>query len=207
MPKGENLRDPEQFAAMMQTLTPPAALAGFFAGGVAFIVLSRYLVGEKLKETSPTSAAWVMGSWKSIGKGVAVGALLAATYILLVMVTGQQPTSFGPVAKMSAAAGLSRSVWITLALVAPFIEEPLFRGVLFAGYSKWIGPIWAAILTTLIFVLLHITETIGFWPAMIAMAVFALAALWLRLRSAAIGPAVGAHFGFNGFLVMLSLLS
>jgi hypothetical protein len=112
------------------------------------------------------------------------------------------------VAKMAMTPGFPRVLWMLAVLaVAPFIEELLFRGVLYGGYRRSFGPAGAAVLSTFIFWLLHITESIHFLPAMLAIAVLALLALWFRLRSAAIGPAIAVHLGYNAMLALLVILS
>jgi membrane protease YdiL (CAAX protease family) len=109
---------------------------------------------------------------------------------------------------MASTPGVSQLVWIMLALVlAPPIEELLFRGVLYGGYRKSFGASTAAVLTTGIFVVLHLTETIHFPPATISVTGLAVAALWFRLRTAAIGPAVTVHFGYNLVAVIALLCS
>jgi len=92
-------------------------------------------------------------------------------------------------------------------LVAPVVEELLFRGVVYGGYRSSYGPVRAALLTTTVFWLLHLTEMIYFWPSMIGVAGLAIAALWFRLRSAAIGPAVAVHFGYNAVLAVAIISS
>jgi CAAX protease family protein len=109
----------------------------------------------------------------------------------------------GPIATMAVTPGLSQWLWVAGVLVfAPLAEEPLFRGVLYAGFRNSFGAVWAAIGTTFLFVILHITEMIYFWPSAIGITGLALAALWLRLRSAAIGPAVAVHCGYNAMIVL-----
>jgi len=49
---------------------------------------------------------------------------------------------------------------------------------------------------------MHITEMIYFWPSAIGITGLALAALWMRLRSGAIGPAVAVHFGYNAVIAV-----
>ena len=59
------------------------------------------------------------------------------------MGTTYLPTSFrgGPVAKMAASNGMGRAVWAVLAvLIAPPVEELLFRGVMLRGMiASWGG--------------------------------------------------------------------
>ena len=99
-------------------------------------------------------------------------------------------------------------LWLIMVLVfAPFIEELLFRGVMYGGYRSSLGPVRAAILSTLIFWILHITEMIYFWPSMLGIGGLAMVALFFRLRSAAIGPAVAVHLGYNGLLAINGMFS
>ena len=114
----------------------------------------------------------------------------------------------GPISRMASTPGISRSLWIVLVLLcAPPFEELLPRGVLYGGYRRSFGPVRAALLTTGIFVSLHFFEMIHFWPSIVGITGFALAALWIRLRSAAIGPAIAAHFAYNSVVVILVLCS
>jgi len=80
--------------------------------------------------------------------------------------------------------GLTKILWLAIVmLLAPLIEELLFRGVLYGGYRRSFGPTRAALLTTLIFWALHTTEFIRFPLAAFAIAAMAVAALWMRLRA------------------------
>jgi len=106
--------------------------------------------------------------------------------------------SVGPLTRMAMTPGLAQWLWLAMALIlAPPIEELLFRGVLYGGYCKAIGAKGAAILTTCIFGVLHITEVIYSVLAALGILALAVAALWMRLRSGAIGPAVACHFAYN----------
>jgi membrane protease YdiL (CAAX protease family) len=99
---------------------------------------------------------------------------------------------------------------IAALLLAPPFEEMLFRGVLYAGYRRSLGAGKAAFLTTTIFVVLHLTEALAYWPSIIAITAMALLALRMRLRSSAIGPAVALHFGYNlmmGLIVVWQTLA
>jgi uncharacterized protein len=92
-------------------------------------------------------------------------------------------------------------------LLAPPVEEMLFRGVLYGGYRKSLGATGATWLTTSIFALMHIGEVIYFLPALLVIAGVALLALRMRLRHSAIGPAVAVHFGYNFILALAVICS
>lgn len=194
---------------MTRALMPPAILFGFVGGGLAMIWLSYTLVKAALRDTSETGAAWVLGRRRDIAKGLVIGIFIALIFFVPGTVLRPQidKDSLGPLTRMSITPGLSQIAWVIMALVlAPPLEELLFRGVLYGGYRKSLGPTRAAWLTTTIFTLLHITEAIHYLPALIAIASMALVALRMRLRSAAIGPAIAVHFGYN-FVISLGVIS
>jgi membrane protease YdiL (CAAX protease family) len=208
--QGRLLKDPVERKEVVQAITGPAAVLSFVVGGVAMLVMSQARIRPSLSDTSATGAAWVPGSLKHIAQGMVTGALLAGCYCALT--TNFQPLeneeSSGLLARMAGTPGLQQLLWLLLALVlAPIVEELLFRGLLYGGYRSSFGPFPAAVLTTAIFWLLHLSETIHFWPAMLGIAGLAIAALWFRLRSAAIGPAVAVHFGYNGVLAAVVMFS
>ena len=111
--------------------------------------------------------------------------------------------SVGPLTRMSMTPGLPQILWLMTALfLAPPLEEMLFRGVLYGGYRRSLGPTRSAWLTTTIFAVLHVTEAIHFLPALLAIVGMALLALRMRLRYSAVGPAVAVHFGYNSVIAL-----
>jgi membrane protease YdiL (CAAX protease family) len=197
-------------AQLTRTITGPATVLSVIGGGVAILLTSLAKIRQHLSNRSPTGAAWVVGSLKHTAQGLGVGALTGCCYCALAIVI-QRPsddTALGPIATMAVTPGLPQLLWLFLALVlAPLVEEPLFRGMLYGGYRCSFGPVRAAILTTVIFSLLHITEIIYFLPSIIGILALAIAALWIRLRSSAIGPAVAVHFGYNAVLAITVIYS
>lgn len=82
--------------------------------------------------------------------------------------------------------------FVSVALLAPFAEEVFFRGFLFAGFAKRYGFWIAAIISALVFGLVHM-ELGRVMPALLSGLVFA-GAYW---RSGSLWPAVLAHTGQN----------
>jgi membrane protease YdiL (CAAX protease family) len=92
-------------------------------------------------------------------------------------------------------------------LIAPPIEDFLFRGVLYAGFEKTWGRTISVLLVTVTFVLLHLPETRSYWPALVAIAIMALALAAFRIRSGSIGPAIMLHAYYNLGLAMMVFAS
>ncbi len=203
---GRNLRDPNELAKLTQIMIPPAAILGIVGSGIAMILASLTLARPQIKDKSSTGAAWLFGSSKMISQGLAIGLLVGLCNLLLatIFIPRTDHLALGPLAQMAMTPGLPQMLWIIGALLfAPPIEELLFRGILYGGYCRSFGPLWAAILTTAVFVICHVTEIIYFVPATVGIIAIAITALWLRLRSSAIGPSVAAHFGYNATIAIM----
>ena len=162
-----------------------------------------------LTDTSPTGAAWVRGPSKLLGSGLGVGIIAAMLYMatMYFIPPNRDMEQYGQLAKMAVTPGIQQMTWVCILLVSPFFEELLFRGVLYGGFRHSYGPVWAAVLTTGIFWVLHLQEMIHYWPSMILILGVAVLALWFRVRTATIGPAVALHLGYNATLGAVMVLS
>ena len=194
---------------MLEHLIPPLLLPMHLLGVIVAVEMSFALIPNHLRDNSPCGAAWVRGSWSAIAQGLFIGLIIAAcTHALSKATQSHVPYGdLGPVQRMAYTPGLPRLIWAVGAVVlAPPVEELLCRGVLYGGYRKSFGPAWAAVSTTLIFVALHLPDS-SHLPKLMVTSGVALAALWCRLRSQAIGPAIAVHVGYNTFITSTVFLS
>jgi len=88
---------------------------------------------------------------------------------------------------------------ILIAVIAPIIEETLFRGILLGSLKKYCGSWTAIIISAAIFSALHM-ELFGFIPRL-ALGI-GLGYLYEKYNS--LLPAIGLH-GFNNFLAVLAI--
>lgn len=97
-------------------------------------------------------------------------------------------------------------VLVVTVLLAPVLEEVLFRGLAFAGIATRLGAGWAVAITTLVFTALHAPEKIYYLPGFADVAAVALISCALRLRYRSIRPGILLHFLYNfGMLVVPAL--
>lgn len=206
---GADLRERHNLTELIQGVSAPIVVIGALGGGVVMLAGCALLIGNELADETPTGAAWRMGSIKHVSLGLGMGLLTGLAYGALALIAGPiWMHGQGPLTRMAQTPGLSRLLWVVIGLlIAPPIEELLFRGVLYGGYRRSFGNVRAALVTTAIFCALHLPELIHFLPALLGIAGLALVALWCRLRSAAIGPAIAAHFGYNSVLALALLAS
>ena len=94
-------------------------------------------------------------------------------------------------------------LWV---VVAPLLEETMFRGVMMAGFSRSFGAPVGVLICTALFVLSHLDALIWFWPQGVALTTLALLATWLRLKTRSIFPAIALHAGYNGVVVLGALM-
>jgi membrane protease YdiL (CAAX protease family) len=92
-------------------------------------------------------------------------------------------------------AELSSPWWLLLAgiIVAPVVEEVFFRGFVFAGLRRRYDWQKAALISSLLFALIHLQPT-AIPPIFILGYIFA----YLYERSGSIGPAILMHISTNG---------
>jgi membrane protease YdiL (CAAX protease family) len=178
----------------------PAALAGVVVGGwLAFRFVRRSFPGP-LRSGALLPVGWKKTGLRPLIIAAAAGAALACFYRygLLTWVPPPPDRPLGALAKAAASGGWARHGWAFLALfVAPPTEEFVFRGALFTGFRRTWSATTAGALVTLLFVIAHLPEAIHYLPAILALTMMALAALWARLATGSLLPAVVLHTFYN----------
>ena len=208
--QGRDLLDSGVVDDLTQEILVPSVLVGFITGVVVMVALSLVLARRELRSREVTGAAWVAGSvvhrWVGLLVGLVIG--LGSLTIPVWMFPPSEAIEPGPLAEMAATPGFPRVAWLLMALVlAPLSEELLFRGVLLGGLTRSFGRVTGGLLVTVLFVALHVLEVFQYPPALVGITVMALAALWLRLRTSAVGPAVAAHFAYNSVISIAVLMA
>ena len=135
------------------------------------------------------------------GVGLGLG-LIAFTFV----VPFPENPPLGPLARAAATEGLSQVGWAFAAVVlAPPIEEFVFRGVLFEGFrQRWGTWIGGAVVTVLVLVM-HLAEAWFYWPAIVGLSVAAVLLLVLRVRTGSLLPPIALHFAYNLTLAAATL--
>lgn len=154
--------------------------------------------GRQLGLGVPTTAG-------QIGYGLVTGLVLV---FVADVVTAGQAKIFGPhpeaVAELlKTHKGLASFIFDFLAVgvIAPFAEELLFRGVIFAGLAQWL-PVWlAAAISGIIFGAAHLDP----W-SIVPLAVVGTGLALLYRRTGSLWPNIIAHGAFNTFALVLVYL-
>jgi len=198
---------PEQLAKHLQNpvvLIPIAAL-GILGAALLIIQLTR-----RFFRHTPTAEAYrELGLSRAsarnlLGAGV-LGLTLSFLYAIAATKFGPpvEKSSVGPLTQAAMSGGFPGALWAFMAVfLAPPVEEFLFRGALLAGFEKSWGRTTAVLLVTGLFVLLHLTETRSYWPAIIAITCLASVLITVRIRSGSLGPGILLHACYNLGLVL-----
>jgi len=176
------------------------------SGVVLLLALGRWR--ERL---GPVTFDWVVaasrGSSRNLLLGAGVGVTLGVAIVLVGHLLEAKPTGTpNLLIQAMAKPGVGRwSFAVTAAVLAPPLEEVLFRGALLGGLREAWGVPRAAVVTGLIFWLLHAPEWIHYWPAALGIGLLTAVLTLLRLRSASLGPPIAAHCAYNLALVGILL--
>jgi len=188
-----------QKAAML-----PAAMLGLVAGGLAVLLLTRRVLRRSGLQGGLASLGWRSARSREVAVGLCAGVALVAFY-LFVLVRVFPPASgqkWGPMATATAIGGWQRALWAITALLAPPIEEFVFRGVLWSGLRRSFGAAVAGLLVTALFVGSHSTEALNYWPAWLPIASLGVGTVSLRAQTGSLVPPLGVHAAYNVCLVL-----
>ena len=192
----------------------PALLAMAFGGEAAAALWICWYLGRagagRLADGSPGGIAWRPASRTAYG----VAALCAAAIIGIVTVLftlippNLKALDDLPAARLFEASGWAMAALLLLVMViGPVVEELVFRGAAFAGLARRYGPVWAGVITTLLFVALHAEEKLHYLPGFIDVGLMAAAACWLRVRYGSIRPGILLHILYNSGLLFAAGLT
>lgn len=145
-------------------------------------------------------------------RAVMMGAVLAMPLLplcggiatLVRMALGQpvENPQVGVLFPESMTAGQAAVMALLVAGAVPFVEELVFRGVLFDALRERAGPRVALVGSSLLFGLMHVEPSIVVATALLGGALGAL-----RLRSGSIWPSVALHAANNGLAMVAILLT
>jgi len=198
--------DDQEFVSFIGRLDPYILLSSSIVSAIFLLMLVRHYSSHLIKERSVKGIALSTGKKHEIISAFLAGIVIALVYAVAtnIIFPPDPNTKFGPITEMAFSNNASRTIWLIIALIlAPPVEEFLFRGVLFSGFTVSFGIYVSAFLTTAIFVLVHISEYINYPPALTGILAIALFTVFMRIRTRALGPCIAAHFGYNLFIAAL----
>lgn len=138
-----------------------------------------------------------------ISIGLGIGLFLIGSLIAKVL-GGDKPTPLEQIINSSLAARYLISFFAVA--TAPFVEEFIYRGVLYAPLQRLLGIRGAVVIVLALFTIIHVPQ---YWPNVgVISAVFLLsvALTLIRAVSGRLLPCIIIHFVFNGIQAVLLVL-
>ena len=153
---------------------------------------------------------WVMLRWRRITPGKALvflagGAFLTVAIALLPPVLPD--ASQFPLENLFSSRTAAYAIGAFAILVAPLMEEIIFRGVLFGIFEAQVGLRFAVLTTAILFGGLHVPEYWGAWNHALLIFFVGLVFSLARGRSGSLAPSVFLHVGYNASMMIALFVS
>jgi len=188
------------FAATLlaaQTLLSLGGRWAMAAPGAALFGLHGLVGLHVARANRKELSRWLRPRWRDVLWGVAGGVVLLAFNGAYGWLLEQAGIDVPDVASTLRGMLPAPALYVWAAGLAPVVEELYFRGRLLDAFHVRLGPVWAAIITSLAFAAIH-----GIPAFMPAYLVFAGLLLALRRRTGGLIAPIVAHMINNAFALM-----
>jgi membrane protease YdiL (CAAX protease family) len=204
MALGTNVSDPGAVRELTNSLGAPLLLVSAWSSTAMLVILLRAWAWPLVPDRTQLGLGLFAPTERQLFLLMLAGVACAGAYLTFIRFAGIAPSGpGGPLVQMVTGNRSARNAWMIVALVyAPVVEELLFRGLMWTGLRASWGAAPAAITVTLLFFLLHLFETIHFWPAMLAIAMLSIATLLARVRTGSVVASMVLHAAYNGTVVL-----
>ena len=136
--------------------------------------------------------------WPVCGKAFVGGIFLQMVSLAIILYFPPPPGFVSPLERFFQQGSWAILVLFLVAvLMAPPLEEVLFRGVLYPPTRKKFSPMIAVLATTVLFSALHASQSMGYWPPLAGIFLCGLLLALLREKTQSLWPPIAFHAGFN----------
>ena len=192
------------FAAVLPALLAPSAwlaaprgmlplLAAFFGSGLVAVVVAVFPLGRR--------ALWALG-FRAVGwRPIALGTLVALVISVAVTQLGVEPEGIKQAMEIAREPPLFVASLLLMGVLAPLVEEMVFRGLLYGWLAGLWGSTTAWLVSSVCFAAAHLELAhvllvlpLGLWLG------------WLRRRTHSLWPSLVAHMVNNSLAVAAAAL-
>lgn len=195
---------PNALADVQNGVVVAASFFGSVLSGLVALRMARRSLPGPIRSGVLQPLGWSRASSRELWLGALAGVALAVLYLfgLNGLSAGTTPAErLGPLEAAAASGGWSRLGWaVLLILVAPPVEEFVFRGVVFTGLSRAWTQGSSAIVVTGLFLSQHWTQASG--PALVAIMLVGFATVVARVVTSSLAPAILLHASYNSCVVL-----
>jgi membrane protease YdiL (CAAX protease family) len=137
------------------------------------------------------------GPWRTIGLAIALlflGGLI--THLL-----GGDDTQMDLIIKSSLKTRFATA--FLAAATGPFVEELIYRGVLYAAFQRAVGMAWAVVLASALFTGVHVLQYYNNLGVIFVIALLSVTLTLVRARTGRLLPSYVMHLVFNGIQALI----
>ncbi len=178
-------------------------VAAIVPAHILTVVVAYFVVARGRKFAFLRSLGWENGGvkwWHHV-------AILVAFFVIAGIVNYAIPEQDNELLRLLRS---SRVATYAVALIAtfsaPFVEEVIYRGVLYSAFEKAFGVSPAFILVTILFALVHVPQYFPSYGTILLLTLLSVTLTALRIWSNNIWPCVVLHTVFNGIQSILLIL-
>ncbi len=132
------------------------------------------------------------GPWKTIGLAV----LLLALGGLITRFVGGSETQLDQIINSSLRARFATA--FLAAVTGPFVEELIYRGVLYSALQRAVGMLWAVLVVSILFAAVHLLQYYKNLGVIAVIVVLSVSLTLVRARTGRLLPSYVMHLVFNG---------
>jgi membrane protease YdiL (CAAX protease family) len=200
----------------MQLRNSPAARSYFAI--VSQIVLSFALLGYLAMQTRLRVGApfWRTLGWRPLNlrhlsKGLAYLSLTAGGFLLSMLVQFVsgifRPKENLPIEAFFQDRGSALLLLLMSVLLAPALEETIFRGYIYPVIARGLGVVASIIITGTLFGLLHAGQLWGGWTQIGLLVIVGIVFTYVRAATRTVLASYLLHLSYNSFLFLAFLVS
>ncbi|MDQ5846388.1 MAG: CPBP family intramembrane metalloprotease [Acidobacteriota bacterium] len=205
--KGFHFGTPEDVNALLQfAITDKTAVilqvAALLPSHLLTMVLVWALVTRFGKRPFWTTIGWGWAPgfrlWSCVGLGVL---LFAAALVVSKLLGAGKPTTLDQIINSSLTARYLLSFFAVA--TAPFVEEFIYRGVLYAPLQRLVGVPGAVVIVLVLFTVIHVPQYRSNLGVIAAVGLLSVALTLVRAYSRRLLPCIVIHLVFNGIQAVL----
>jgi membrane protease YdiL (CAAX protease family) len=200
LPSAEALPQDKTFLLLSIVGVVPAHLLTLLLAWILVTSWRRRPFGQTLGLSWPAGIA----SWKAVSFSFLVAILLLGVGVLITNLLGGGKTDLDKLIESSYQARIATA--IVAILTAPFVEEVIYRGMLYTALEKVAGMGWAIAIVSFLFAAVHVLQYKNNIGVILAITILSITLTVVRALSGKLLPSIVIHLIFNGLQSLYLIL-
>ena len=144
---------------------------------------------------------WPKNPWLYLGSGGVLSLLVFAATAKM------QPPENVPIEELFKYKNTAMMFMAMAVLVAPVVEETVFRGYLYPLFAKSLGVATSIVITGILFGLMHGAQLGWTWGLVTVLVVVGIVFTFVRARTGSVFASFLLHLGYNSMIAVFTVLS